>query len=162
MHSIAATRSALSTTLLPRTVVPLRLDRTARLAWALQLGGAAWFSFDGMVKLTRSDAMLALTTAVETGPWLRYVVGSVQLVSALALLFPRFAGLGAAVLSATLFWSIVAHTVLLVGSPIPAFIWLALMWAVVWLRREDTRTALGFVEEGEQEADSTRHIEQAH
>ena len=114
----------------------LRRARTGRIAlWALQIGLAGMFLLAGSSKLLGDRAMVELFNAIGIGQWFRYLTGSIEVSSALALLVPSFAVFGALALVATMIGAVVAHLFILGASPaLPAILLLGSA-GVVWARR---------------------------
>jgi DoxX-like family len=63
--------------------------------WLTQIALAGMFLFSGGLKLTGAPELVALFDAIGIGQWFRYVTGSIEVVSAVALLAPSWAALGA-------------------------------------------------------------------
>ena len=63
--------------------------------WLTQIALAAMFVFAGGLKLTGAPDMVGLFDAIGIGQWFRYVTGSIEVVSAVALLVPAWAAFGA-------------------------------------------------------------------
>jgi putative oxidoreductase len=70
--------------------------------WLTQIALAAMFVFAGGLKLTGAPDMLGLFDAVGIGQWFRYVTGSIEVISAVALLVPSWAAFGALLLIPTM------------------------------------------------------------
>src|SRR5258706_370668 len=71
------------------TVPSARRSRAGAIAlWTTQLLVAGMVLFAGGLKLTAAPAMVALFDAIGAGQWFRYVTGSIEVGSALALLVP--------------------------------------------------------------------------
>jgi uncharacterized membrane protein YphA (DoxX/SURF4 family) len=66
---------------------------------------AAMFLFAGLAKLLGAESDIQHFVAWRYPDWFRGVVGSIEVVSAVLLLIPRAAYLGAAGLSVTLLWA---------------------------------------------------------
>jgi hypothetical protein len=79
--------------------------------------------------------MVALFDAVGVGQWLRYVTGSIEVGSALALLVPSLAPFGALLLVPTMVCAIATHLFIVGGSPMAATVLLAGSIAIAWARR---------------------------
>ena len=78
---------------------PVRHGRTGRIAlWAVQIALAGMFLLAGSSKLLSAPAMVGLFDAIGIGQWFRYVTGSIEVVSAVALLVPAWAAFGALLL----------------------------------------------------------------
>jgi putative oxidoreductase len=103
--------------------------------WLVQVAVAGMFLLAGGMKLTGAPAMVALFDAVGVGQWLRYVTGSIEVVSALALLVPSLAPFGALLLVPTMVCAIATHLFIVGGSPMPATVLLAGSLAILWARR---------------------------
>jgi len=116
--------------------LPIRGSRLALIAlWSVQIVVAGMFLLAGGSKLAGAAAMVALFDAVGAGQWFRYVTGSIEVVSAIALLVPSFAPFGALALVATMVGPIVTHLFIVGGSPAMPAILLLGSAAVVWTRR---------------------------
>jgi hypothetical protein len=64
---------------------PIARGRVALVAlWLTQIALAAMFLFVGGLKLTGAPDLVALFDAIGLGQWLRYVTGSIEVVSAVA------------------------------------------------------------------------------
>jgi putative oxidoreductase len=119
---------------------PVATPRRLRNAglWALQIVGAAMFFMAGTQKLTGAESMVQLFAAVGVGQWLRYLTGTLEVLGAIALLVPYFAGLGALWLTAVMLAAVIAHLTVLGGNPAIALALLIGMAIVAWGRRERT------------------------
>src|SRR5882672_2573197 len=95
----------------PATTVPsARRSRAGAIAlWTTQLLVAGMFLFAGGLKLTGAPAMVAVFDAIGAGQWFRYVTGSIEVGSALALLVPSIAPFGALLLIPTMIGAIATH-----------------------------------------------------
>ena len=60
--------------------------------WLTQIALAAMFLFAGGLKLTGAPDMVGLFDAIGIGQWFRYVTGSIEVVSAVALVVPAWGG----------------------------------------------------------------------
>ena len=125
-----------------REASPVR-GRSARIGlWALQIALAAVFLMAGGSKLAGAPQMVALFEAIGAGQWFRYLTGSIEVTSAVALLVPTFAPFGAVALVATMAGAILTHLII-GGSPSMALVLLVVSAFVAWARRDQLRTALG-------------------
>ena len=113
-------------TLRPRIVV----------SWILQVLVAAMFLFSGSLKLTGDPMMVQLFDAIGIGQWFRYATGTIEVGSALLLLVPSFALLGAAALAVTMIGAIITHLFIVGGSAAIPLVLLAATIAIAWLRRD--------------------------
>lgn len=75
---------------------------------------------------------------IGLGQWFRYLTGLVEVVSAILLLIPATAGIGALLLIATMIGSIVTHLFIIGGSPAIAIGLLIAMAIVAWGRWKKT------------------------
>jgi putative oxidoreductase len=117
--------------------VAVRSAAATGLVWALQLLAAAQFFLTGLDKLSDAPVMVQLFAAVGFGQWLRYVTGTIEIVSAALLLMPRMAAIGAALLAMTMIGALVAHFTVLPYSPAKPIILLVMVSIVFWVRRPD-------------------------
>lgn len=92
---------------------------------------AAMFLFAGLTKLLGAESDIQHFAAWRYPDWLRFVVGSVEVVSALLLLIPRAAQFGAAGISLTLIWAGYTFLVRVPGESRRALPTLALLVMVV-------------------------------
>jgi putative oxidoreductase len=77
--------------------------------WLTQIALAAMFLFAGGLKLTGVPQLVALFDAIGIGQWLRYVTGSIEVVSAVALLVPGWAAFGALLLIPTMVGAVITQ-----------------------------------------------------
>jgi putative oxidoreductase len=106
-------------------------------AWALQAIVATVFFAAGAAKLGGTPYMVQLFSQIGLGQWFRIVTGVVEIIGAIALIFPRLASIGGLWLGATMFAAIMAHIFALHTNPAPALIvGLFNLW-IVYLRRDE-------------------------
>jgi putative oxidoreductase len=111
--------------------------------WILQIAGAAMFFMAGIPKLIGDEQMAQVFETIGLGQWFRYATGLIEIVSAILLLTPGLAGLGAIILVPTMIGAILTHFFIIGGSPaIPAGLLIA-MAIVAWGRRKETRRLIG-------------------
>src|SRR5215216_4699070 len=91
-------------------------------AWILQIFSAAMFLFAGYSKLTSAPDMVQAFAAIGIGQWFRYLTGSIEIVSAVLLLVPAFAVIGAAALAITMIGAVITHLAIIGGSPVAAIV----------------------------------------
>ena len=103
--------------------------------WLAQIALAAMFLFAGGLKLTGAPELVALFDAIGIGQWFRYMTGSIEVVSAVALLVPAWAAFGALVLIPTMVGAVFTHLFIVGGSAVPATVLLIGSLAVAWARR---------------------------
>ena len=109
--------------------------------WLTQIAVAAMFLFAGGLKLTGAPDMVGLFDAVGIGQWFRYVTGSIEVLSAVALLVPAAAAFGAALLIPTMIGALVVHLFIVGGSPAPATVLLIGSVTIAWARRGQLASA---------------------
>jgi uncharacterized membrane protein YphA (DoxX/SURF4 family) len=123
--------------------LPVRRSRVAFIAlWGVQVALAGMFLLAGGSKLAGVPAMVALFDAIGVGQWFRYVTGSIEVVSAVALVVPSFAPFGAVALTATMVGAIAAHLFIIGGSPVVPVLLLLGSLVIAWVRRDQLSGAL--------------------
>ena len=110
--------------------------------WLTQIALAVMFVFAGGLKLTGAPDMVGLFDAVGIGQWFRYVTGSIEVVSAVALLVPSWAAFGALLLIPTMVGAVFTHLFIVGGSAVPATLLLTGSLAIAWARREQLASVL--------------------
>ena len=106
--------------------------------WILQALAAAAFLMAGATKLAGAEIHVAMFEKIGFGQWLRYFTGSLEVISAVLLLLPKTAGIGAALLAATMVGAVATHLFIIGGSAAPALVLLLITAAVAWYRRPDS------------------------
>jgi putative oxidoreductase len=117
--------------------VAAKAPAVADIAWAFQILAATQFFLTGLDKLSDAPVMVQLFSAVGFGQWFRYVTGAIEIISAVLLLVPRAAAIGAALLVATMIGALIAHFTVLPFPPVKPIILLVMMGIVFWVRRPD-------------------------
>jgi putative oxidoreductase len=117
--------------------VAAKASAVAEIAWAFQILAATQFFLTGLDKLSDAPVMVQLFAAVGFGQWFRYVTGIIEVVSAVLLLVPRVAAIGAALLAMTMIGALVAHYTVLPFPPVKPIILLLMTSIVFWVRRPD-------------------------
>ena len=110
--------------------------------WLTQVGLAAMFMFVGGLKLAGAPQLVALFDAIGIGQWLRYVTGSIEVVSAVGLLVPSWAALGALLLIPTMVAAVITHLFIVGGSAVPATVLLIGSLVIAWARRDQLASVL--------------------
>ena len=108
----------------------------SRGALLTQVALAGMFLFVGGLKLTGAPELVGLFDAIGIGQWLRYVTGSIEVVSAVALLVPAWAAFGALLLIPTMVGAVFTHLFIVGGSAVPATVTLIGALAIAWARRD--------------------------
>lgn len=137
--------AALSTTEKRNTQKTIGLRATHFGLWVLQFGAAAMFLMVGYGKLTGNPQMVAVFEQIGFGQWFRYVTGTIEVVSAIFLLIPRAAGLGALALVFTMLGAVATHLFIVGGSFAPAAVLLAVTATIAWARRDQWLRLLNIV-----------------
>jgi putative oxidoreductase len=104
--------------------------------WAGQFVLAAAFLMAGGSKIAGAQAMVDLFNAIGIGQWFRYVTGTIEIGSAIALLVPALAPYGALALVATMTGAVFTHLFVVGGSPVAPLVLLAGSAAIAWSRRD--------------------------
>ena len=104
--------------------------------WLTQIALAGMFLFVGGLKLTGAPELIALFDAIGIGHWFRYVTGSIEVVSAVALLVPGWAVFGALLLIPTMVGAVITHLFIVGGSAVPPTVLLTGSLAIAWARRD--------------------------
>ena len=124
----------------------MRLPRWQRVTvWPLQIIAAASFFIAGAAKLIGTEDMVMLFENIDWGQltlfqdlgwsqWFRHLTGSLQIFSAMLLLFPDRAFWGGLLQVPLMIGAIFIH-LLLGGSLVPALVLLSITITVAWLRR---------------------------
>ena len=108
--------------------------------WALQVVVAAAFFAAGLAKLAGVPFMIQVFDQIGVGQWFRIVTGVVEIVGALALVYPGMAAIGGLWLGFTMVCAVATHIFVLPSSPAPAAVLLALNALIVYLRRDELVT----------------------
>jgi putative oxidoreductase len=136
--------TTLFTTYAPAAAAPSasRSRRGAIALWTTQVLVAAMFLLAGGLKLAGVPVEVTLFDAIGAGQWFRYVTGTIEVGSALALLVPSLAPFGALLLIPTMLGALATHLFIVGGSPVPALLMLIGAVAIAWARRAQIASAL--------------------
>ena len=110
--------------------------------WLTQIALAGMLILAGGLKLAGVPVMVALFDAIGIGQWFRYVTGSIEVVSAVALVVPSWAAFGALLLIPTMVGAVFTHLFIVGGSAVPAAVLLTGSLAVAWARRDQLARVL--------------------
>ncbi len=110
--------------------------------WALQILLALAFLAAGGFKLAGAPPMVQLFDQIGFGQWFRIVTGLVEIVGAVGLLVPGYAGPAALWLGFTMTCAVVTHLAVLHTNPAPAVVLVVLGAVVAYLRREQISALL--------------------
>ena len=105
--------------------------------WALQIALAVAIGAAGAAKLAGAPEMVQLFDAIGIGQWFRYVTGALEVLGALLLFVPAFAGRGALLLAGVMGGAVVAHLFVLHTSPAAPLSLLAGLAIVIYARRAE-------------------------
>jgi putative oxidoreductase len=124
------------------TTVTLNRNATKRRAlavvvWALQVVSAVLFLFSGTLKLTGAPMMVQMFGAIGLGQWFRYFTGGLEVISAVLLLVPSLARIGALALAITMVGAILTHLFIIGGNPAVPIALLAATTTIAWVRSRD-------------------------
>jgi uncharacterized membrane protein YphA (DoxX/SURF4 family) len=128
---------------------PLPVDRAPgpRITlWVAQIALAGMVLLAGGLKLAGVPVMVALFEAIGAGQWFRYVTGTIEVVSAVALLVPSLSAFGALLLVPTMAGAIATHLFIVGGSALPATVLLIGSLAIAWARRDQLFSAFSRVD----------------
>ncbi len=111
--------------------------------WVLQIAVAAMFVAAAVPKLAGVPIMVQMFGALGFGQWLRYLTAVLEIGGAALLLVPALASIGAIMLAIVMVGAILAHTLVLGGSAVPAIVLLAATLTIAWFRRAQTPSLVG-------------------
>ena len=115
--------------------IPKRSSKAKEITlWTLQVLLAAAFLMAGFAKLSGQPMMVDMFEKIGIGQWFRYVTGSIEVVSAILLLVPRFTAVGAVLLVCTMIGAVITHLAVIGGSPVPAAVLGVLVAVILWGR----------------------------
>src|SRR5258708_5755698 len=106
-------------------------------AWTVQGVVAAAFFAAGLAKLAGARSMVELFDQIAFGQWFRIVTGVVEIIGAVALVFPGMASLGGLWAGGIMVGAVATHVFILHTSPVPAIILGSLSALIVYLRRDE-------------------------
>lgn len=112
-------------------------------SWGLRILAAAAFLAAGSAKLAGVPMMVQIFDQIGVGQWFRVVTGLVEVSSAIVLLIPATAALGALLLATTMCFAILTHLFVIGGNPVPAIMLLLVTATIVWLHRAGLATTFG-------------------
>lgn len=116
------------------------------MVWPLQIAAAVTFLIVGCSKWIGAEGMVALFDEIEWGQamllnnmswgqWLRYLMGSLQIVSAVLLLFPNRVFWGSLLLATSMVGGILLHLLWVGGNPVPAIMLFCITAIITWVRK---------------------------
>jgi putative oxidoreductase len=105
--------------------------------WVVQVLGATLFLISGLAKLG-DEQLIQTFTAIAVDQWFRYLTGLIEFASAILLLIPAVSGTAALLLVPTMIGAILAHVLIIGGSPALPIGLLIVVSVVAWGRKETT------------------------
>ena len=111
-------------------------------AWALQVVLALAFLAAGVFKLAGAAPMVQIFDQIGIGQWFRIVTGLVEIVGAVGLLVPGFAGPAGLWLGFEMICAIITHLTVLHTNPAPAVFLFVLSVVIAYLRRQQINALL--------------------
>lgn len=125
------------------TTVKTRSVRPVTVAlWVAQVLLALQFAIGGMAKLAGSQAMVGMFAEIGSGQWLRFLVGTLELVGAIGLLVPRWRGPAALGLVGLMAGAVITNAFVLGESPLLPLAFGIAGVVVAWGRRDEIRGLL--------------------
>jgi putative oxidoreductase len=106
--------------------------------WVVQALGATLFLISGLGKLSGDHHMIQPLAGIGIHQWFRYVTAIIEFASAILLLIPTLSGIGALLLVPIMSGAIVAHLLIVGGSPALPIGLLIIAGVVAWGRKETT------------------------
>ena len=125
------------------TTVPTSTKWPNYIAWALQILLALAFLAAGVFKLAGAAPMVQIFDQIGMGQWFRIVTGLVEIVGAVGLLMPGFAGPAALWLGFEMLCAIGTHLAVLHTNPAPAVALFVISGVIAYLRRQQITALLG-------------------
>jgi putative oxidoreductase len=107
--------------------------------WLTQVVLALLFLMAGGSKLAATPDMVSLFDAVGLGQWLRYVTGTIEVTSGIALLVPSAAPFGAMLLIPTMLGAGLTNLFIVHTSPVMPLLLLIGAATIAWARRRQLR-----------------------
>jgi putative oxidoreductase len=111
--------------------------------WMLQVLAAVAFLGAGISKLAGAAQMVQMYDVIGVGQWFRYVTGIIEVGSAVLLLIPAGAVVGAILLVCTMVGAILTHLLVLHSSPAAPVMLLAIVGTIALVRRSEVSALLG-------------------
>jgi putative oxidoreductase len=134
---------------MPETMAAPSADATGQrkawnvVLWVLQIGAALMFFAAGGPKLLGDPQMVGVFETIGLGQWFRYATGGIEVLSALLLLIPRLAGVGALLLVGVMVGAVLTHLLVVHSSPAIPLTLLVVVAVIAWGRRDRTLRLLG-------------------
>lgn len=106
--------------------------------WILQAVAAAGFVLAAAGKLTSDPQVMATFHTIGLGPWFRYLLATLEMLGAAALLIPRLIGLAALAFVALMVGAVLTQVATGGGLAMALFMFVLSM-LIAWGRRHSTR-----------------------
>ena len=104
--------------------------------WTSQVLTAAAFLAAGGSGLAGATPIVAMFDEIGLGQWFRYLAAILEIAGAIAVVTPRTAFYGAALLATVMFGALIAHLAVLgMATAMPSFILLVLTGTIAYFRR---------------------------
>ena len=111
--------------------------------WILQVLLALQIVMAGLAKVGGDQAMVEMFATIGIGQWFRYVIGALEIASAVGLLVPGFSGLAALGLVCLMAGAVLTNIFILGANPLFPLFLLIVAAFVAWGRRPQTMTLFG-------------------
>ena len=103
--------------------------------WTLSGLVALAFLAAASAKLAGATAMVEEFNRVGLGQWFRYFTAALEVAGGIGLLLPRYAFYAAVLLASVMVGALIAHAIVLGGSPAAALVLLVLSGSIAYLRK---------------------------
>lgn len=104
--------------------------------WVIQVLGAVLFLVTGVAKLSADEQMIQTFAVIGIGQWFRYLMGLIEVASAILLLIPALSGIAALLIAPIMIGAILTHLLIIGGSPLLPIGLLIIVSIVAWGRKE--------------------------
>lgn len=111
--------------------------------WILRLVMAGVFVGGGIMKVAGAAVMVQLFADIGVGQWLRYVVGSAELIGGATLLVPGWGGLAALGLIVMMIGASMAELLIIRRLPLAAVACTLALMIIVWSLRDEMPNPFG-------------------
>ncbi|MBA0127490.1 DoxX family protein [Haloechinothrix sp. YIM 98757] len=130
-----------------RAATPLLGKRANIALWTLQVLAAAFFALAGAFpKLTAHSSAVEAFDQIGHGTWFMYLVGSLELAGAVALLLPLLCGVAALAFIGLMIGAFTYELVVFGGgNAVSPLVVLVVMAIIAWWRRDRTARLFGLL-----------------
>lgn len=105
--------------------------------WTLQITVFIVFLITGISKIVGTENMMTLFIKIGLGEWFRYLTGSLEVIGALLILFPRSAFWGGFMLASLTIGEFFTHLLITGDSVIPTFILFMIAATITSIKQVD-------------------------